>query len=348
MLHSSMDNANNETTRSEASSASVRMARLGASPGARIATGAAVGPADRQSELRHRVFSQAHSITAIRRCEDAHRSTNSSRPILQRKCACEGSGRDCATCDEKKESNLQRKAGDHPEPGSVPHIVHEVLSSSGNPLDANTRAFMEPRFGYDLGGVRIHTDSKAAESAQAVNALAYTVGNNIVFGASHYAPNTNNGRRLLAHELAHTVQQAGQTALQVNSKLAPRILGLKLKLIEFAASVLNATLDGNAVADRISRQPRSGIIRRAAIHTGNILDEGTCAHLACKSKWACRDDTNGITCPKGTRNADATKKFVPCLPVTITARKALRAQTPGPGWPFPTHVSSLQNVGRTS
>jgi len=77
---------------------------------------------------------------------------------------------------KRKNRTYNERPEIHPEPGSVPHIVHEVLSSSGNPLDANTRAFMEPRFGYDLGGVRIHTDSKAAESAQAVNALAYTVG----------------------------------------------------------------------------------------------------------------------------------------------------------------------------
>ncbi|HEY6236246.1 MAG TPA: DUF4157 domain-containing protein, partial [Candidatus Elarobacter sp.] len=66
---------------------------------------------------------------------------------------------------------------------------------------------MEPRFGRDLSDVRVHIDHHAAESARAVNALAYTVGRDVVFGAGQYAPNTNSGRQLLAHELAHVVQQ---------------------------------------------------------------------------------------------------------------------------------------------
>jgi len=91
----------------------------------------------------------------------------------------------------------------------VPPLVHKVLRSSGHPLDSRTRAFMEARFGHDFSQVRIHTDAQAAESAQAVNALAYTVGQNIAFGSGRYAPGTRVGNRLLAHELAHVVQQAG-------------------------------------------------------------------------------------------------------------------------------------------
>ena len=66
--------------------------------------------------------------------------------------------------------------------GAAPPIVHQVLNSPGKPLDGATRSFMEPRFGHDFSGVRIHTDEQAAESAQSVNALAYTVGHDIVFG----------------------------------------------------------------------------------------------------------------------------------------------------------------------
>ena len=66
---------------------------------------------------------------------------------------------------------------------------------------------MEPRFGRDFGGVRVHTDARAAASARDVGAFAYTLGNNIVFGAGQFAPGTQEGRQLLAHELAHTVQQ---------------------------------------------------------------------------------------------------------------------------------------------
>ena len=91
----------------------------------------------------------------------------------------------------------------------APPIVHDVLRSSGQPLPAATRAFMETRFGYKFGQVSIHSDQRAAQSARAVHARAYTVGQDIVFGSQQYAPQTNAGRRLLAHELAHTVQQTG-------------------------------------------------------------------------------------------------------------------------------------------
>jgi hypothetical protein len=89
----------------------------------------------------------------------------------------------------------------------VPPIVHEVLGRAGRPLDAATRNFFEPRFGHDLSHVRVHTDAKAAESAQAVQAHAYTVGKDVVFGANEFALATHQGRELLAHELAHTIQQ---------------------------------------------------------------------------------------------------------------------------------------------
>ena len=116
--------------------------------------------------------------------------------------------RKCAQCEEEEESKLHRKetgAG----PAMAPPAVHEVLSSPGQPLDAGARAFMEPRFGHDFSRVRVHTDARAAESARAVNALAYTAGFNIVFANAQYEPQNLLGRRLLSHELAHVVQQQG-------------------------------------------------------------------------------------------------------------------------------------------
>jgi hypothetical protein len=143
---------------------------------------------------------------------------------LQRKCACEEEDHPCAECAAKKEK-LQRAmdtgAASPAASGSTeaPPIVHDVLRSPGRPLEAGTRSFMEPRFGHDFSGVRVHSDSRAAESARAVNALAYTVGHNVVFGAGQYTPGDAGGQRLLAHELAHVVQQsAGGVSIQ--SKLA--------------------------------------------------------------------------------------------------------------------------------
>lgn len=91
----------------------------------------------------------------------------------------------------------------------VPPIVRRVLDTPGQPLDPATRFSMEGRFGRDFGDVRIHTDALAAESARAVYAHAYTVGQHIVFDAGQYHPETAEGLHLLAHELAHTIQQHG-------------------------------------------------------------------------------------------------------------------------------------------
>jgi hypothetical protein len=105
----------------------------------------------------------------------------------------------------------------------APSVVDEVLRAPGEPLDAATRATLEPRLGYDFSQVRVHVDSTAAESARAVNASAYTVGNHLVFDRQKYAPHTEHGQKLLAHELAHVVQQraAGRTPSSSQAKRRP-------------------------------------------------------------------------------------------------------------------------------
>ena len=175
---------------------------------------------------------------------------------LQRKCACGGTPGPSGECEECRKKRLQRSPTHCDAATKAPPIVHDVLRTSGRPLDANTRAWMEARVGddpvrplenarvqnqltvgpaddeyeraadaraahvmrtgvpskrngLDLGGVRIHTDARAVESARAMNALAYTVGRDIVFGAGQYAPATEAGRRLIAHELTHVLQQRG-------------------------------------------------------------------------------------------------------------------------------------------
>jgi len=115
-----------------------------------------------------------------------------------------GPSGECTGCRKKR---LQRKAANQAETSAVPPIVREVLATTGQPLDPATRAFMEPHFGHDFSRVRVHTGAKAAASARAINALAYTVGRAVMFGAGQYGPQTGAGKRLLAHELAHVVQQ---------------------------------------------------------------------------------------------------------------------------------------------
>lgn len=91
-------------------------------------------------------------------------------------------------------------------PDLAPASVSHVVESSGRPLDADTLAYMEPRFGHDLSAVRVHDDAASRQTADELNADAYTVGRHIVFGPQQYAPGTSAGRWLLAHELSHVTQ----------------------------------------------------------------------------------------------------------------------------------------------
>jgi hypothetical protein len=143
--------------------------------------------------------------------------TQDVRTAFVQRCGCRsGSSGECAAC-RRRRLQLQRQAaaaptstfgptGDSPQ---APAIVNRVLQSPGRPLEEAPRQVMEHRFGTDFRHVRIHSDASAAASARAVEAHAYTVGHHVVFGAGRYAPQTPGGQRLLAHELAHTIQQRG-------------------------------------------------------------------------------------------------------------------------------------------
>jgi hypothetical protein len=114
--------------------------------------------------------------------------------------------RKCAKCEEEETQKVQRK-----EAGAglavAPPIVHDVLSAPGEPLDNATRALVEPRFGRDFGDVRVHFDRRVGESAKQIGALAYTFGRDIAFGHGH-DPRSSSARPLVAHELAHGIQQS--------------------------------------------------------------------------------------------------------------------------------------------
>ena len=127
---------------------------------------------------------------------------------LQRRCA------ECAA--EEEEKGVQRSPSSLVAPAAAPRQVERVLGSSGRPLEAGVRDDLESRFGRDFSRVRVHTDAPASESAQQIQAKAYTAGDHIVFGAGQYAPAKPEGKRLLAHELTHVLQQSqdGETRLQ--------------------------------------------------------------------------------------------------------------------------------------
>jgi hypothetical protein len=126
-----------------------------------------------------------------------------------RRCACGGAVGPTGECAACRQRRLRREAAAGTGAAQAPPIVREVLNSAGRPLDRAVRETMERRFRHDFSRVRIHTDARAAESARAVGATAYTVGRDVVFDTGRYAPSASEGRRVLTHELAHVVQQAG-------------------------------------------------------------------------------------------------------------------------------------------
>jgi hypothetical protein len=235
-------------------------------------------------------------------------------PVLQRKCGCGGS---CGECSEEKK--LQRSPnGDARAPQQVPRIVHDVLRSSGRPLDATARNFMESRFGHDFSRVRVHDDTRAGASARAVDARAYTVGASIVFGSGEYRPHATDGRFLLAHELTHVVQQAhstaGPTMLRLGDEDTPQE-----RAADAAARIITA---GGRAA--VATVPASGVVQRTAIYSGRVLNEGTCQHLACDSTWGRCDPASGFTCPA---NSAAARAHPECTTHKFRAAYACEGRT---------------------
>jgi len=154
---------------------------------------------------------------------------------------------------------VQRKAT--PERFAVTPIVQQRVDSlkgRGQPLPAAVRAFFEPRFGHDFRQVRVHTGVEAAETARAMNAVAYTVGHDVAFGAGQYAPDTAQGRRLLAHELTHVLQQTSPLGGAMSTDAA----------VSHAAEA-----QANGLADRFTRGERVGADLPIAVRAGTIQRE---------------------------------------------------------------------------
>lgn len=123
--------------------------------------------------------------------------------LFQRRCSASGQ----RPLAPSPQTSLQCYTTDSAQLAEAPPMVHGVLRLAGQPLDRQTRTFMESRFGQDFSQVRVHTDAKATDSARAVNAIAYTVGQQIVLQNQAFQPRTSQGKQLIAHELTHTLQQ---------------------------------------------------------------------------------------------------------------------------------------------
>src|SRR5262249_17486182 len=224
--------------------------------------------------------------------------------ILQRKSACSGAPSLNGECEEcyQKQLTIKRQAVQHGEPDKAPLILHDVLRSKGQPLDAAPRTFFEPRFGHDFSQVRVHTDARAAESARAVNALAYTVGHNVVFGSGQYSPGSEAGKHLLAHELTHVIQQ-GNKSSSTTTNLA---LGDKMDVYEHeadrrAASMvdgkqLNGHLPISQTGVAIQRQPQDAGQSPASAPPAAV---GWSTDLLTIVLYSDRTDCGGMANPKG-------------------------------------------------
>ena len=171
-------------------------------------------PDDAYEQEADRVAEQVMRMPDAASPEPVIGSTLPQISCLQRKCAqCEEEEIQRQPMEEEREEEEEGTLQAKEAPGQTPEVTPGVqaqintLRGGGQPLSEPLRAFFEPRFGHDFSQVRVHTDSQAAESARAVSARAYTVGSNVVFVAEQYVPHSNEGKRLLAHELAHVIQQ---------------------------------------------------------------------------------------------------------------------------------------------
>ncbi len=195
------------------------------------------------------------------------------RPMLVRMQQTHGNQALLRTLGRQARLGGRAQAGD-----GVPPIVKDVLRTSGEPIDAGVRALMESRLGADFSGVRVHIDRQAAASASAVDAAAYTVGRHIVFGADQYAPATGGGRQLIAHELAHVVQQGDE-----NARPPERI---------------SSEYDGGErEADRIAAQAEAGRARSASIIGSAGANRGTVQRTPAKQTNC---GAGPLTLPDGT------------------------------------------------
>jgi hypothetical protein len=230
---------------------------------------------------------QAHGNRYVQRLVAASPSARSSGRVVQRQCACGGT---CPSCkaDEmdaagvapttenaapggEKQRPIQMRAAGGDAPQAVPAV--ELFPTGGQPLDASTRDFMESRFRSDLGDVRVHTDVRAAASAEALGADAYTSGQDIYFADGKYAPKTTEGRHLLAHELTHTVQQRNGETPVAASRAGGFLVGDAADPLEGEAErTADAVVQGEDEIPAVSRDGTPKVRRGIASFASDVLD----------------------------------------------------------------------------
>ena len=240
-------------------------------------------------------------------------------PQPQRACAC-GGGRPKYLTDlpdhEHERLQPKRVQSSDPEEALVVPIINEVLRSNGKPLNPATRALMEARFGYDFSGVRVHTDAKAAESAQAVRAHAYTVGSDVVFAEGQYDPSGEQGRKLLTHELTHVLQQTGGSNNILETVTKSRQAGLFEK-------------EADATSNKAEKADVE-MLHRTTTPSIQLQRGGSGGQPRCRIPHAeakrCTSGNAGVADP-GSVIEEARSLAVSCVSRAISKLRALRSQT---------------------
>jgi len=208
-------------------------------------------------------------------------------------------------------SVLQRKPSRAGTSQEAPPIVHEVLRSSGHPLEGEARSFFGHRFGHDFSRVRVHADPMAMESARAVDALAYTVGQHIVLGTSRYLSKSEDGYRLLAHELVHTIQQDG---LRTEDHRGALSISSPKDAAEVEAEKLSALVSGGP-EPRVATKTNQHVAR---IPLPSSQGQGTSGTQSSSSGKADSEDllSHAVLPPRGTNPGDCMKAT--CAPIGRT------------------------------
>jgi hypothetical protein len=211
-------------------------------------------------------------------------------PQLQRACVCGGACPRCQTHQADREPDRLRTkrvhAGNTGLMAAAPSF-HEVLAAPGQPLDSGIRGFMEPRFGHDFSRVRVHTDTHAAQINNALSARAFTYGSDVYFNRGEYSTQSTEGKRLLAHELTHVIQQAGGVNLKIQRECsdpdfckpytsATEIANAKAYLLDYFVPVLESTFGsdvGSLWRRFLSRKPGDSLSPTVFNTEGNSIHD---------------------------------------------------------------------------
>jgi hypothetical protein len=259
--------------------------------------------------------------------------------------------RKCAACEKEEDENVQRKENGNTEDKSNVDSLVADATSGGSPMDNSTRSFMENRFGYDFGSVKIHTDNLATKSAEAINAHAYTTGNDIVFNQGKYVPETLQGKKLLAHELTHVVQQKHATAISSYVQRDSVYEDVASVNPGHAGGIYTGSVDRYEYNDQAAYNARIANNRTNTIYHGNVnvrFDSNTCV-LEVPVNVQFVNQTAGVntTCGDINGNVNDPIRPVSSSAFTSTVSRIMSALPEGLNNWYKVHLGNPQPTGCT-